>query len=335
MRIAVLYNQPAPGAGPDEEDVLAQVAAVSASLARLGHGVEAVPCSLDLARLEARLEASRPDLAFNLVEALAGRERLIHLVPALLDVLGQPYTGSATEAIFLTSNKVVAKERLAAAGLPTPELLAVWRGGLDDRRRPEAAGGDGRAIVKGMWDHGSVGIDEDRAVVAAAGPDLAHRLAELARRSRGPCFAEAYVEGREFNLSLLAGPDGPEVLPAAEIEFLGFPAGKPRIVGYRAKWQEDSFEYTHTPRRFAFPAADRALLERLAELARAAWRLFGLAGWARVDFRVDGEGRPTILEVNVNPCLSPDAGFAAALAEAGLTYDEAIGRIVGTAAVRP
>jgi D-alanine-D-alanine ligase len=66
----------------------------------------------------------------------------------------------------------------------------------------------------------------------------------------------------------------------------------------------------------------------LSRLAIACWHHFGLRGYARVDFRVDGHGRPWILEVNPNPCLSLDAGFAAAIERAGMTYDEAIGRIV-------
>ena len=117
-------------------------------------------------------------------------------------------------------------------------------------------------------------------------------------------------------------------LPPAEIDFAAFPDDKPHIVGYRAKWDADSFEYHHTPRRFDFPANDRPLLDRLSQLAIQCWREFGLRGYARVDFRVDEAGRPWILEINANPCLSPDAGFAAAVEQAGIGYDQAIERIV-------
>jgi D-alanine-D-alanine ligase len=102
-------------------------------------------------------------------------------------------------------------------------------------------------------------------------------------------------------------------------------------VGHRAKWEADSFEFHHTPRRFDFPPGDEELLARLQHLATACWRLFGLRGYARVDFRVDRQGRPWILEVNANPCLSPDAGFIAAADRAGLSFEAMIQRILDQA----
>jgi D-alanine-D-alanine ligase len=81
-------------------------------------------------------------------------------------------------------------------------------------------------------------------------------------------------------------------------------------------------------RRFADPAADGPLLAELTRLARRCWEAFGLGGYARVDFRVDMDGRPWILEVNANPCLAPDSGFAAMLAQAGIDYGAAMERIV-------
>jgi D-alanine-D-alanine ligase len=145
----------------------------------------------------------------------------------------------------------------------------------------------------------------------------------------GICFAERFVEGREFNLALLSGPNGPQVLPPAEILFRDFAPGTPRMVGYRAKWDPDSRAYQNTPRRFAEPAEDGPLHKALRETALRCWDLFFLRGYARVDFRVDGCGRPWVLEVNANPCLSPDAGFAAALEQAGMAFVEAVERVVG------
>ena len=145
-----------------------------------------------------------------------------------------------------------------------------------------------------------------------------------------PCFAERFIRGREFNLSVLSGPAEPEVLSPAEIDFSAFPPGKAHMVGYRAKWVEESFEFANTPRRFEFPTSDAKLLAQLERLARETFQVMGLSGYARVDFRVDAEG-PWILEVNANPCISPDAGFAAALEHSGIRYRDAIGRIVSAA----
>jgi D-alanine-D-alanine ligase len=120
-------------------------------------------------------------------------------------------------------------------------------------------------------------------------------------------------------------------LPVAEIRFDAFPADKPRIVGYAAKWDLESFEYRNTPRSFT---VEPELAERLRRIALDCWALFRLDGYARVDFRVDESGRPWVLEVNANPCLSPDAGFAAALAEAGLGYEAAVERLIDDALER-
>jgi D-alanine-D-alanine ligase len=165
--------------------------------------------------------------------------------------------------------------------------------------------------------------------VKNAGPAQVFALLEFrARQLGGSCFAERFIPGREFNLSLLAGPEGPEVLPPAEIVFEGYTEDMPRIVDYRAKWDAAAFEYHHTPRRFDFDASDNDLLTRLKALARQCWDHFELQGYARVDFRVDEAGRLWVLEINANPCLSPDAGFAAALERGGIDYVAAVGRIV-------
>jgi len=103
------------------------------------------------------------------------------------------------------------------------------------------------------------------------------------------------------------------------------------VVGYRAKWDADSFEYHHTPRRFDFPSPDRPLLVHLETLARDCWELFDLGGYARVDFRVDEQGQPWVLEINANCCLSPDAGFAAAVERGNIPFNEAVRRILNDA----
>jgi len=324
MKIAILHGEVAEDAGPDEKDVLVQVDFVAEGLAGMGHLPVALPVSLDLAQTARTLASLRPAIVFNLTESLMGRGRLIHIVPALLDALGIPYTGSGPESMMLTSNKLLAKQWLTSAGLPTPPWFATEEG---CRGLPIS----GPWLVKSVWEHASIGLDEDSVVPEA---DRKRLLAEMvARRDTlgGSCLAEAFIDGREFNLSLLSRKGGgePEVLPPAEIRFDAYPPGKIRVVGYRSKWEENSFEFSHTPLSFTFPESDAPLLLQLKELALQCWKLFDLKGYARVDFRVDGQNRPWILEVNANPCLSPDAGFIAAALGANLAFEEVLERIIG------
>ncbi len=325
MHAVVLHDDVAADGRADELDVFAQAAEVETALGHLGYTTSRLPLSLDLNAARNDLRSCRPDLVFNLVEAVAGQGQLIYLAPALLDTLKLPYTGAPTEALFLTTHKVLAKRALRWQALPTPDW--VVRSGSD----PAVELPPSRYIIKPVWEDASVGLDDD-AVVQVPDPEALQVLL----RSRGEqlgldVFAERYVEGRELNLSLLAGPDGPEVLPPAEILFIDYAPGRPRLVGYQAKWDPDSFEYVHTQRTFELSPGDGPMLSELADLARRCWSVFGLRGYARVDFRVDADGRPWVLEVNANPCLSPDAGFLAAARQAGLTSTDVVRRIVADA----
>jgi D-alanine-D-alanine ligase len=323
MQVAVLHDfVPGEGATPDQKDVLVQADSVSAALRDLGHEPFSLSTTLDLSALRDRLKELDPDLVFNLVESVEGQGSLIYLPAALLDTLRIPYTGARTEPLFLTTSKLATKRALRAASIPTP----LWFS-RRDLKRP-ALFQPGAFILKSVWEHASIGLEEESVLTVDSAEGLLSVLEEREAALGVACFAESFIEGREFNLSLLASDEGPQVLPPAEIRFEGFPAGKRRIVGYRAKWVEDSFEYIHTVRCFDYPESDRPLLRSLSELARHCWDLFELRGYARVDFRVDEEGRPWVLEVNVNPCLSPDAGFAAASREAGLSFTEVVRRIV-------
>ena len=302
---------------PDEIDTIIAAEAVALALAELGFFTDIVAVGLDASEIEA-LKGRNPSLVFNLVDAVKGDGRLAPEVPAMLDKAGLPYTGADANAWRGTLSKLETKKKLAAEGLATPRWSSDGQG-FD----PDAS-----VIVKPVWEHGSLGLDDGSVVKAA---EAAGVIAERQSRFKTAHFAEAYVEGREFNLALLEHHRGLRALPMAEILFEQWGEGRPRIVGYDAKWSPESATYTGTPRRFGLERKEPELAAKLKELALDCWRLFGLSGYARVDFRVDGDGRPWILEVNVNPCLTPDAGFAAAAFEAGLSYHGLIGEIVDAA----
>jgi len=359
-RVIVAHNPVGPADDPSTSDVLAQVELVAGALAELGVAVTRLGIAdwriwEDLQRLAARRPAGRASLGtagpaalapgtvvFNLVEAPPGMPGVHPATAAALELLDVPFSGSSAAALWLSTDKLATRALLAAEGVPVPpggrleHLGETGPGGTEvfDRVPPPW-------ILKPACEDASLGLDGD-AVCATRAAALA-RAAELLRRFPGqPLVVERYLPGRELNVSLLAAPQGapherrqpPMVLPVAEIEFVDYPPGMPRIVGYEAKWQPGSFAYTHTVRSFPSGAAAAPLLAEARRLALAAWGVCGLSGYGRVDLRLDERGVPHVLEVNANPCLAADAGFMAAAEQAGLTAAEVVSRILADAVAR-
>ena len=320
--LLIVHNRIPDPLTEEERDLLHQIEAVSASAQRLGWRVETQILTLNMHEGRLAIAAKKPDCIFNLVESLDGDDRFIPAAPLLYESLRIPYTGSSSAAMATTSNKLAAKQIMRSAGIST----ARWER-ITDKSRPPLPY---PFIIKTATDHASVDIDDGSVINDAAGW---HKWFE--RRSgvlRPGLFAESYIDGREFNLSMLQQGSGTcVVLPPAEILFNNYPEGKPRIVGYAAKWEEQAFEYENTPRQFSDDVADEPLHRRLIEVSRTCWELFSLGGYVRVDFRVDAAGSPFVLEVNANPCISPWAGFVAACDRAAISYDSMIGHILDSA----
>ncbi len=316
MRVTICHQAVAGHTRADELDVLAQVDAVEAALGNIGARTNRLAVTLDLAAAARALKASTPDVVFNLVESLEGHGELIAAFPGLLDALKIPYTGAPAEALYLTTNKALARQRLSAVGVPVAAGVT------------EATSGN--FIVKSVWEHASRGLDSGSVVPL---DDVEVEILAREQQFGGRFFAEAYIDGREFNVAVLGGPGEPEVLPVAEMVFDGYPSDIPRVVDYAAKWDPTSFGYRHTVRRFIAAAAEWKLNDRLRQLSIECWHAFEIEGYARVDFRVDGE-KIVVVDINANPCLSPDAGFVAALKEGRILFEHAVERIVQAAIVR-
>jgi D-alanine-D-alanine ligase len=322
-RVLVAHNPAGDADDPSTRDVLAQVELVGAGLTALGLDWSAAAASRR--HVWRGLPATPGLLVFNLVEAPPGDPAVHPGMAAVLELLDLPFTGSPAAVLWLTTDKLATRALLAAEGLPV-----AAGGGLDldepavlDRVPPPW-------ILKPACEDASLGL-ESGAVVADRAAALA-RAADLARRFPGQrLLVERYLPGRELNVSLLAAGGGLEALPVAEIVFESWPDEMPRIVGYEAKWQPESFAYRHTERRFPAAPADAELMARARRLTLDAARVCGLRGYGRVDLRLDEHGEPHILEVNANPCLAADAGFMAAAAAAGLTAGAVVGRILEAA----
>jgi D-alanine-D-alanine ligase len=313
MKILVLHSDIAADAPPEELDTLIAAEAVAKALTARGHAVEQAPFRQEA--LPELLARTAPEIVFNLVEGVDGQGRLAPIAPEILAAHRMSFTGATADAMAFTNDKPLTKRKLRDAGLATPDWAVppAWK---------DLA--DGRWIVKAALEDASLGLD-DQCVVEAA--QVKTRADQCATRFGGDWFAERYVEGREFNIAMLDG----QVLPMAEMRFEHWPEGKPRIVGYDAKWEEDSTGWNGTVRAFGVEKNEPRLAENLRSACEKVWPLFGLTGFARVDFRVGHDGAPLILEINTNPCISPDAGFAAAAAEAGMSYEALIEAIVEAA----
>jgi D-alanine-D-alanine ligase len=315
-KVIILHNEVAVDCNPDEADVLHQVELVSEALGNLGYQPIAFPLTNNLKDDLDRLNATIPLFVFNLVESVFDKGELLYIGPALLNALKIPYTGVPVDGLFITTNKVLTKKILSYNNIPTPAYFTLEQIYL---LKPNT-----RYLLKPTSEDGSVGLDED-AVFTIGQKTMLEKIKQL---PSSHYFIEEFIEGREFNISVLGGKDKTDVLTPAEMLFHDFPEGKPRMLGYKAKWDEESMEYKNTTRTFDGLSPESKLYQQLMRLSRECWDCFGLKGFARVDFRVDEKDNPYVIEINGNPCISPDSGFIAAAHRAGLSNKEVIGRII-------
>ncbi len=320
-KIAILFNEVGAQPTPDELDVIQQVQMVSWELEGIGCEVFSIPLSLEnMEEVFSRLRHLEVHKVFNLTESLNRRGAWIYFAPALLESLGLPYTGAPLEAMFLTTSKILTKQKLKEHGLPTaPWYYLGAQMALEKERL---------YIVKPIWEDASIDIDSQSVFTGGEWPAL---LEKLHTSTHKRYFVEQFIDGYEVNASLLASSGGVEVLPLAMIDFSAFKEPRQRIVSYRAKWEENSFEYQNTPRSFQLPEELMRWRDGIHQISQQVWQLFGLRGYARIDFRVDPDKGPVILEINANPCLSADSGFYAAANQAGYPFREVIERILAVA----
>lgn len=314
MTVVILHTAIPPEAPPDEQDTLHQAAAIADAVRTLGYSVRCLAFDVLTPTV---LQLNPPEVVVNLVEARQGHPALAYLGASVCAALHLPYTGSSAAVLMLTGQKIWTKRLLRQAGLSTPD----WH-----EQPPSVL--DAQYVLKSVTEDASLGLDT--ASVTADAGQLAVLWQARQQQYGGQWFAERYIDGREFNLSLLDTAAGVQVLPVAELCFWDYPELQPKILDYAAKWEAESFTALHTER--CFPPEEPELFTQLRSLAVQAWRLLGLQGYARVDFRVDTQGQPWILEVNANPCLDPDIGFAQAALQAGQHYPELIAQLLRQAA---
>ncbi len=260
-----------------------------------------------------------PKFVFNLCEEINGKCELEMCIAGLLELMGIPYTGSDPFALGLALNKFHVKQILRSAGIPTARGFVRYPG----QKRSIPRGMRFPMIVKPSRQDASLGINS-RSVCHDV-EQLEKQILYIHEVYEQEALVEEYLDGREFNVSVIGDQD-PEVLAISEICFDGLPDGEPKIVSYRAKWDEESPLYSST--KPMCPAnLSKRLENRIKDIAIRSHICVGCRDYARVDMRTDARGNLYVLEVNPNPDISPKAGFARAARAAGYTYAEMILRI--------
>lgn len=315
-RCCILFNQPLDGALPDELDVLDQVEYIEVNLNKIGIETYRKGITSDFMNEVALLAGEEPDFVFNLVESINNKGELNYFVPALLNMYSIPYSGNPLEAMFITTSKALTNKILSEQNINNP---AAFFPSQYKMLKP-----GNRYIIKPIWEDGSMGITGDSVFIYSDSLDK-----KLKGYDDSHWIIQDFIDGREFNISVLNSEKGPEIMPPAEMVFHNFEDDKPKIVDFKAKWVEESFEYENTIREFPREKLNPVLSEAIREIALKCWHVFGLKGYARVDMRIDKNGIPYVIEVNANPCMSPDSGLVAATTEAGIPITEVLKRIIG------
>ncbi|MBP3956075.1 hypothetical protein J8F10_12355 [Gemmata sp. G18] len=302
--ILLLYNEPVlPADHPDansEHDILDTVNDTFKVLKAAGFETTKLGINYDPQPLLDVLKEKRPDAVFNLFEGIATQTATEVSAAALLEWLNVPFTGCPSPALALGRDKIRTKHILAATGIPTPDYAIIDALPVPLWCHPWPA------IVKPAYQDASIGINQESVVTSQK--QLEDRVAHVLATYGPPVLVERYVSGREFHVNMIeepgAAPNAPPlVLPLAEIAFRNDQPGKWAVYTFIAKWDEHSDEYKSAPLRapVEIPAADFA---RLAVIAQRSFRALQCRDYARIDVRMDADGKFYVLEVNPNPYLN-------------------------------
>lgn len=309
-----------------EIGVVEEMDDIKAALNALGYKTTTFNVDSDVHRMMDHLRSEKPDIIFNLVESIENDSIQEMNVAGMFELLKIPYTGASPLTLGLLLNKPHVKEILTYHGILTPKFQVFTPGAKinprDDFRYP--------LFVKPAHEDASVGIDDASVCYSVA--DLRKRIRFIHAEFEQAALVEEYIDGRELNVALM-GYKKPLVLPISEIDFSGLTDDMHKIVSYAAKWMHGTIAFEGT--QGVCPAALPPGIEaKVKEIALQCFTLFGCRDYARIDFRLTSDGIPYVLEVNPNPDISDDAGFARSAKAYGYSFQEIVGKIIESALER-
>ena len=289
------------------------------AMLELGHDVFLIGVSDDLSTIRGAIDAHKPDIAFNLVEEFAGVGHFDQHVVSYLELRKQPYTGCNPRGLTLARDKALTKKILAYHGLKVPEFATFPM--RRSARRPETLAFP--LFVKSLTEEGSAGIST--ASIVHDDAKLKERVEFIHRTTSSDALAEEFIEGREIYVGVM-GNDRVTVLPPWEFSMTKKQDGAPLIATDRAKWDP---KYQRQVGLKTGPAKlTRKMHSKLSDLSKTIYRLLGMSGYARLDYRVTEEGDAYLLEANPNPQIAKDEDFALSAKHVGIEYPALIEQLI-------
>ena len=286
--------------------------------------VDALAIDRNIQKTIDRINSLSPDVIFNFVEAVEGISYYESCIAGLFELLGIEYTGCRPSTLGNCLDKERTKDILRSFGITTPSSLILKHGARFTKKDIQLKY---PLILKLLKEDASIGISEFSVVKNYT--ELHKQFTFLTNTYKQDIILEEYIKGRELNVGILGG----NPLPVSEINFEGLPSMFPRIVTYDGKWIADSVYYNHTKPVCPTSLKERTL-KRINKVAVAAFEALKCRDYARVDIRLDSKGIPHVIEVNPNPDISSDSGFARASKAAGINHGELLSTIANFALER-
>lgn len=306
----------------NKENYNGDVGAVNSALCGLGYNVKKISVSRNIGKLILDIKKYSPLYIFNLCEEVDGHSWGEMYIAGILELLNIPYTGSGPFSLGLSLDKAKSKDILLNHRIRVPKY---WVFDNVDKKIPKDV--KFPLIVKPIHEDGSYGIEAESIVYNKN--TLCKRISLINKRFRQPAIVEEYIEGRELDISILGNGKNIKILPISEIDYNKMPKKLPKICTYNAKWNEKSEEYRESIPVFPadLPKRVKTIIENTAVKV---YNTMQCRDYARIDIRLDKNKIPYIIDINPNPCLSPDSGFVRSAMEAGLNYEKLIGEIVNS-----
>ncbi|MDD3840525.1 MAG: ATP-grasp domain-containing protein [Clostridia bacterium] len=272
-----------------------------------------------------KLQREHIDMVFNLCEGVRGETRIAQ-VPAILEFLSMPYTGSSILGHTLSINKAVSSEILESKGVKTPGFVSIYK--EQDLDRLKEADIEFPVIIKPADEGSSRGIHQDSLVYDME--SLKKKVIEELAIYNPPIMINEYISGREFTVGILGNRDDIEVLPILEISYDNLPDHIPKFSSFELKCHYDGYKSEGI-----CPAPlDNELKETIIRTARQAYAALNLRDYGRADIRLKGDV-PYVLEMNSSPGLARGYSDIVKMAEAsGMGYEGLVYSIVDSAIER-